>query len=179
MPKLNTVMSLQRGNSNQINPNQGTSVKRQRAGNKSYVIRLIKDAKSLHDMQDNVGQSNKAKVIANREMLSTKIQLIKSYDEQILDSIDTEADMERVILESSEFEKFVSERIISINMWLKSHDNEAMSDGAVPLTLSKIKIFKTLTSQSDSDYQDRKTSLFLMILSNFSHFGKFLIVQSI
>ena len=65
-------------------------------------------------------------------MLSTKIQLIKSYDEQILDFIDTEADMEREIFESSEFEKSVSELIISINMWLKSHDNEAMSDGIVP-----------------------------------------------
>ena len=69
---------------------------------------------------------------ANREMLSTKIQLIKSYDKQILDFIDTEADMEREIFESSEFEKSVSELIISINMWLKSHDNEAMSDGTVP-----------------------------------------------
>ena len=35
-------------------------------------------------MQDNVGQPDKGKVIANREMLSTKIQLIKSYDKQIL-----------------------------------------------------------------------------------------------
>ena len=124
-------MSLQGGNSNQVNPNQGTSVKRQRAGNKSYVNRLIKDTKSLQDMQDNVGQPNKAKVIANREMLSSKIQLIKSYDEQILDSIDTEADMEREIFESSDFEKSVSDLIISINMWLKSHGNEAMSDGTV------------------------------------------------
>ena len=49
-------------------------------------------------------------------MLSTKIQLIKSYDKQILDFIDTEADMEREIFESSEFEKSVSELIISINM---------------------------------------------------------------
>ena len=64
-------------------------------------------------------------------MLSTKIQLIKSYDEQILDSIDTEADMEREIFESSDFEKSVSDLIISINMWLKSHGNEAMSDGTV------------------------------------------------
>ena len=55
-------------------------------------------------MQDNVGQPDKAKVIANREMLSTKIQLIKSYDEQILDSIDKKADIEREIFESSEFE---------------------------------------------------------------------------
>ena len=125
-------MSLQRGNSNQVKPNQVTSVKRQRAGNKVYVNRLIKEAKSLIDMQNNVGQPDKAKVIVNREMLSTKIQLIKSYDKQILDSIDTEADMEREIFESSEFEKSVKELIISINMWLKSHDNEAMSDGTVP-----------------------------------------------
>ena len=67
-------------------------------------------------MQNNVGQPDKAKVIVNREMLSTKIQLIKSYDKQILDSIDTEADMEREIFESSEFEKSVKELIISINM---------------------------------------------------------------
>ena len=40
--------------------------------------------------------------------------------------------MEREIFESSEFAKSVSELIISINMWLKSHDNEAMSDGSVP-----------------------------------------------
>ena len=116
MPKLNTVMSLKEGNSNQINPNRVTSVKRQRAGNKIYVNRLIKETKSLIDMQDNVGQPDKGKVIANREMLSTKIQLIKSYDKQILDSIDTEADMEREIFESSEFEKSVKELIISINM---------------------------------------------------------------
>ena len=83
-------------------------------------------------MQDKVGQPDKVKVTANREMLSTKIQLIKSYDKQILDFIDTEADMEREIFESSEFEKSVSELIISINMWLKSHDNVAMSDGTVP-----------------------------------------------
>ena len=39
--------------------------------------------------------------------------------------------MEREIFETSKFEKSVSELIISINM-LKSHDNEAMSDGTVP-----------------------------------------------
>ena len=73
-------------------------------------------------MQDNVGQPDKAKVIANQEMLSTRIQLIKSYDERIVDSVDTKADTEREIFKSSEFEKSVS----------KLHDNEAMSDGTVP-----------------------------------------------
>ena len=106
-------MSLQRGDSNQVKRNQVTSVKRQRAGNKVYVNRLIKETKSLIDMQNNVGQPDKAKVIVNREMLSTKIQLIKSYDKQILDSIDTEADMEREIFESSEFEKSVNELLLN------------------------------------------------------------------
>ena len=116
MTKFNTAMSLQDRNSNQVNSNHVTSVKRQRAGKKIYVNSLMKETKSLIDMQSNVGQPDKAKVIANREMLSTKIQLIKSYDEQILDSIDTEADMEREIFQSSKFEKSVSEFIISINM---------------------------------------------------------------
>ena len=114
--KFNTTMSLQDGNSNQVNSNHVASVKRQRAGKKIYVNSLMKETKSLIDMQSNVGQPDKAKVIANREMLSTKIQLIKSYDEQILDSIDTKADMEREIFQSSKFEKSVSEFIISINM---------------------------------------------------------------
>ena len=55
VPKFNTVMSLQGGNSNQVNPNQVTSVKRQRAGNKIYVNRLIKETKNLIDIQDNIG----------------------------------------------------------------------------------------------------------------------------
>ena len=54
MPKLNTVMLLQGGNSDQVNPDQVTSVKRQRTGNKVYVNRLTKEAKSLINMQNNV-----------------------------------------------------------------------------------------------------------------------------
>ena len=65
-------------------------------------------------------------------MLSTKIQLIKSYDEQFLDSTENDGDIEREIFESSEFERLVSKLIISIIIWLKSHENELMSDGTVP-----------------------------------------------
>ena len=150
VPKLNKVMSLQGGNSNQVNPNHVTSVKRQRAGNKIYLNRLIKETKNLINTQENVGQPDKAKDIANREMLSTKIQFIKSYDEKILDSIDTEADVEREIFESSGFAKSISKLIISINMWLKSHDNEAMSDGTVQnsnLQNSNISVRPRLTTQ--------------------------------
>ena len=47
-------------------------------------------------------------------MLSTKIQSIKSYDEQILDSIKIGASMEREILESSELKKSVSKLIFPL-----------------------------------------------------------------
>ena len=86
-------MSLHGDNSKQVNLNQVTSIRRQRAGNKIYVKQIIKETKTLIDIQDNVRQPDKAKVIANREMLSTKMQLIESYDEQILDSINTDADI--------------------------------------------------------------------------------------
>ena len=73
MLKPNTIMSLHRDNSNHVNSNLVTSIKRQRARNKIYVKWIIKETKTLIDTQDNVGQPDKVKVIANREMSSTKI----------------------------------------------------------------------------------------------------------
>ena len=108
------------------------------------------------------------------------LQIVKCYQPESNWSshIDTNADMEREIFESSEFEKSVSELIISINMWLKSHDNEPMSDGTVRYPI------QNSNSQNSNisvhlDYQDKKFRFFPAILYNFSHFGKFLIVQSI
>ena len=43
VPKLNKVMSLHGDNSNQVNPNQATSMKRERAVNKLYVKRIIEE----------------------------------------------------------------------------------------------------------------------------------------
>ena len=75
--KLNPIVSLHGDNSNHINPYQITSIKRHRGGNKTYLKQIIKETKTLIHIQDNVGQPDKAKVIANHEILSTKIQLIK------------------------------------------------------------------------------------------------------
>ena len=75
-------MSLHRDNSNQVNSNQVTSInqerERDRAGNKLDVKRITEETKTLIDIQENVGQPDTAKVIANHEILSSKIQLIKS-----------------------------------------------------------------------------------------------------
>ena len=94
--------------------------------------RITEETKTLIDIQENVGQLDTAKVIANHEILSSKIQLIKSYYEQVLDSINTDADIEIEIVESSEFGRMVNELMISINMWLKSHEDDVMSDRTVP-----------------------------------------------
>ena len=40
--------------------------------------------------------------------------------------------MEREMFENSEFERSVSAVIIFINMWLKSHYNEVISDRTLP-----------------------------------------------
>ena len=62
-------MSLHGDNSNHVNPNQVTSIKRQRAGNKIYVKRIIKETKTLIDIQDNVRQPDKTK----------SFQIVKCY----------------------------------------------------------------------------------------------------
>ena len=54
-----------------------------------------------------------------------KNQLIKSYREQILDSIDTEADMERAIFESTEFEKSKNWKILLALHLVSSSSNIA------------------------------------------------------
>ena len=86
--------------------------------------------------------------------------------------------MEREIFESTEFGRTVSEFIISINMWLKSHDDEVVSDRTVPYPNQDSNSQKSI-SQFDLDYQDKKFRFFPAILCNFRHFRKFLMVQSI
>ena len=102
--------------------------------------------------------------------------MIKPYDEKILDCIDADADIEREIFENSEFERLVSEVIISINMWLNLTTMKWYQI-ELYLTLSKIQIFKTLTNQPDLDNQDKKVYLFFRW--SFSILVKFLIAQSI
>ena len=61
LPKLNKIMLLHGDSSNQVNPNQVTSIERQRAANKLNVKRIIEDTKTLIDIQGNVGQLDKVK----------------------------------------------------------------------------------------------------------------------
>ena len=85
--------------------------------------------------------------------------------------------MEREIFETSKFEKSVSELIISFNM-LKSHDNEAMSDGTVPYPIQNLSL-QTSNISVRPLLPRREIPPFPAIFYNFRHFGKFLIVQSI
>ena len=58
--------------------------------------------------------------------------------------------------------------IFSINMWLKSHNIEAMSDGTVPYPIQNSNHQNSNIYQSDLDYQHKKFRLFPAILYNFS-----------
>ena len=58
--------------------------------------------------------------------------------------------------------------IFSINMWLKSHNIEAMSDGTVPYPIQNSNHQNSNIYQSDLDYQHKKFRLFPAILYSFS-----------
>ena len=58
--------------------------------------------------------------------------------------------------------------IFSINMWLKSHNIEAISDGTVPYPIQNSNHQNSNIYQSDLDYQHKKFRLFPAILYNFS-----------
>ena len=58
--------------------------------------------------------------------------------------------------------------IFSINMWLKSHNIEAMSDGTVPYPTQNSNHQNSNIYQSDLDYQHKNFRLFPAILYNFS-----------
>ena len=152
VPKLNPVMSLNRGNSNQVNPNEVTTVKRQKAGDKIFVNRLIKKKKKKSPWY--------SRQCWTTWQSKSHCEWWNVINQNPIDQVICRTNS-RFYWHRSRYGKgdlwkqwvwkTVSELIISIHLWLKSHDNEAME---LYLTLSKIQIFKTLKSQSDLDYQD-------------------------
>ena len=78
--------------------------------------------------EDDSNQFIKVKLSANRDIVSSNVILIESFEEKLLDAIATEEDMEKVIFENSEFERFVSEMIISVTRWIKTHEEKIMSN---------------------------------------------------
>ena len=77
------------GNSNINSVTSITSVKRQRNGNKLYVKRVIDESHNIiaATQEVHIDNSVKVKLTANRDILVSKLALIKSYDEKILDTI--------------------------------------------------------------------------------------------
>ena len=105
-----------------------TAIKRQRNCNKLYVTRILDESQSIiaTNTQHDSNQSFKVKLTVNRNIF-IKVTFIKSFGEKVVDAITTDKDMEKEIFESSKFERYVSEMIISIDIWFNSHEEEVMS----------------------------------------------------
>ena len=56
-----------------------------------------------------------------------KLNLIKSFDVKILNTLTSDDDIEKEIIETVDFERYVQENILVIENWLKSQEEEVRS----------------------------------------------------
>ena len=116
MPKPRTVTSDQEDNTQLNSRSLINSIRRQRNDNELHVKRIFEESQSIMATctEDGSNQFIKVKLSANRDIVSSKVILIESFEEKLLDAIATEEDMEKLIFENSEFERSVSEMIICV-----------------------------------------------------------------
>ena len=116
MPKPRTVTSDQEDNTQLNSRSLINSIRRQRNDNELHVKRIFEESQSIMATctEDDNNQFIKVKLSANRDIVSSKVILIESFEEKLLDAIATEEDMEKLIFENSEFERSVSEMIICV-----------------------------------------------------------------
>ena len=96
----------------------------QRVDNKVHLCRIV--TKTLRQIQNaSAAQENsKFKVMASRDVIIDKLNLIKSFDVKLLNTLTSEEDIEKEIIENDEFERYVQENILVIENWLKSQEEE-------------------------------------------------------
>ena len=130
MPKPRTVTSDQEDNTQSNSRSLINSIRRQRNDNELHVKRIFEESQSIMATctEDDSNQFIKVKLSANRDIVSSKVILIESFEEKLLDAIATEEDMEKVIFENSAFERSVSEMIICVTRWIKTHEEKIMSN---------------------------------------------------
>ena len=106
--------------------------KHQRVGNKVYLSRIVTE--TLDQIQNaSTAQGNpKFKVMASRDITIDKYNLIKPFDLKISNTVTSEEDIEKEIIETGNFERSGQENILVIENWLKSQES---------LTLTKISKF--------------------------------------
>ena len=82
--------------------------------------------------------------MASRDVIVDKLNLIKSFDVKILNTLTSEVDIEKEIIVTGDFERYVQENILEIKNWLKSEEEEVRSSSLhyplEPPNLSSINI---------------------------------------
>ena len=66
-------------------------------------------------------------VIASHDVIVDKLNLIKFFNVNILNTLTSEEDKEKEIIETGDFERYVHENISVIENWLKSQEEEVRS----------------------------------------------------
>ena len=118
--------------------------KRQRVGNKVYLRRIVTETLDQIQNASTAQENPKFKVMASRDVIVDKLNLIKSFDVKILNSLTSEVDIEKEIIVTGDFERYVQENILEIKNWLKSQEEEVRSSSLhyplEPPNLSSINI---------------------------------------
>ena len=65
--------------------------------------------------------------MASHDVILDKFNLIKSFDVKNLHALTSEEDIEKEIIETGDFERYVQENILAIEDWLKSREEEVRS----------------------------------------------------
>ena len=60
--------------------------------------------------------------MASCDVIVDKLNLIKSFDVKNLHALTSEEDIEKEIIETDDFERYVQENILAIENWLKSQE---------------------------------------------------------
>ena len=101
--------------------------KLQKVGNKVYLRRIVTETLDRIQNASTAQENPKFKVMASRDVIVDKLNLIKSFDVKILNTLTSEEDIEKEIIETCDFESYVQENILAIENWLKSQEEQVRS----------------------------------------------------
>ena len=101
--------------------------KRQRVGIKVYLCRIVTETPDRVQNASTAQENPKFKVMDSRDVVVDNRKLIKSLDVRILNTLTSEEDIEKEIIETCDFEMYVQENILVIENWLKSQKKEVSS----------------------------------------------------
>ena len=88
--------------------------KRQRLGNKVYLRHIVTETLDQIQNASTAQENSKFKVMALRDVIIDKLNLIKSFDTKILNTLTSEENIEKEIIETGDFEWYVQENILVI-----------------------------------------------------------------